>query len=209
MQKENSSAGDQTTNAFIVLPGVRYLSRQYDNLIRPTKGYYYDLELRGTNEALGSSTSFAQFLTNVEMMVQLPARLSFLSRGRFYTTSIDGAAENLPISLRFFAGGSRSVRGYSYQSLGPTDQYGNVVGGNNMFVMNFELERAIGADWGVAAFYDTGNAFNNFSNMDLVQGAGVGVRYYTPIGSMNLDLARQIGVSNPDFRIHFTIGISI
>ena len=209
MQKENSSAGDQTTNAFIVLPGVRYSSRQYDNLIRPTKGYNYSLELRGTNEALGSAASFAQFLTNAEMIVQLPGRLSFLSRGRFCTTSIDGAAEDLPISLRFFAGGSTSVRGYSYQSLGPTDQYGNVVGGNNMLVMNFELERAIGADWGVAAFYDTGNAFNSFSNMDLAQGAGVGIRYYTPIGSMNLDLARQIGVSNPDFRIHFTIGIRI
>ena len=209
MQKENSSAGNQTTNAFIVLPGVRYSSRQYDNLIRPTKGYYYNLELRGTNEVLGSAVSFAQFLTNLEMMVQLPARLSFLSRGRFYTSSVDGAADNLPISLRFFAGGSTSVRGYSYQSLGPTDQYGNVVGGNNMLVMNFELERAIGADWGVTAFYDTGNAFNSFSNMNLAQGAGVGVRYYTPIGSMNLDLARQIGVSNPDFRIHFTIGMSL
>ena len=78
-----------------------------------------------------------------------------------------------------------------------------------MLVMNFELERAIGADWGVTAFYDTGNAFNSFSNMNLAQGAGVGVRYYTPIGSMNLDLARQIGVSNPDFRIHFTIGMSL
>lgn len=209
MQKENSWAGDQTTNAFIVLPGVRYSSRQYDNLMRPTKGYFYDLELRGTNEVLGSSTSFAQYLTSGEMIIGLPGRFSFLVRGRLGTTFISESVEDLPISLRFFAGGDRSVRGYAYKSLGPTDVYGDVIGGKHMLVGNFELERAIGSNWGVAAFYDTGNAFNNFSNMDLAQGAGVGVRYYTPIGSMNLDLARQIGVSNPDFRIHFTIGIRI
>jgi len=209
MQKENSSAGDQTTNTFLLMPGVRYSSRQYDNIIRPKKGYYYDLEFRGAHQIFGSDTNFIQFLTNAETIIQLPARLSFLTRGRFGTSSIDGAAEDLPISVRFFAGGSRSTRGYSYQSLGPVDQNGNVVGGKNILTMNFELERAIGADWGVAAFYDTGNAFNNFSNMNFVQGAGMGVRYYTPIGSMNLDIARQIGVSNPDFKIHFTIGIRI
>lgn len=209
MQKENSSAGDQTTNTFLLMPGVRYSSRQYDNIIRPKKGYYYDLEFRGAHQIFGSDTNFIQFLTNAETIIQLPARLSFLTRGRFGASSIDGAAEDLPISVRFFAGGSRSIRGYSYQSLGPVDQNGNVVGGKNILTMNFELERAIGADWGVAAFYDTGNAFNNFSNMNFVQGAGMGVRYYTPIGSMNLDIARQIGVSNPDFKIHFTIGIRI
>jgi len=209
MQKENSWAGDQTTNAFIVLPGVRYSSRQYDNLMRPTKGYYYDLELRGTNEVLGSSTSFAQYLISGEMIIGFPGRFSFLVRGRLGTTFICESTEDLPISLRFFAGGDRSVRGYAYKSLGPTDAYGDVIGGKHMLVGNFELERAIGSNWGVAVFYDTGNAFNSFSNMDLAQGAGVGIRYYTPIGSMNLDLARQIGVSNPDFRIHFTIGIRI
>jgi len=209
MQKEHSTAGDERTNTFLLMPGVRYSSRRYDSIIRPTKGYYYDLELRGAHQVFGSDTNFIQFLTNGEMVVQLPARMSFLSRGRFGTSSIDGATEDLPISLRFFAGGSRSIRGYSYQSLGPVDQNGNVVGGKNMLVMNFELERAIGADWGIAAFYDTGNAFNNYSNMDFVQGAGMGVRYYTPIGSMNLDVARQVGVANPDFKIHFTIGIRI
>ncbi len=209
MQKEHSIAGDQRTNTFLLMPGVRYSSRQYNNIIRPTKGYYYDLELRGANKVFGSDTDFIQFLTNGEMMFQLPARLTFLSRGRFGTSSIGGATEDLPISLRFFAGGSRSIRGYNYQSLGPVDDKGDVVGGKNLLVMNFELERAIGEDWGVAAFYDTGNAFNNYSNIDFTQGAGLGVRYYTPIGSMNLDVARQIGVSSPDFKIHFTIGIRI
>jgi len=83
------------------------------------------------------------------------------------------------------------------------------VGGKNMLVLNFELERAICDDWGEVAFCDSGNAFNKYTNMDLMQGAGVGIRYYTPIGSLNLDIARQLNVSNPDFKVHFTIGIRI
>jgi translocation and assembly module TamA len=209
LQKENSTAGDQTTNSFIVLPGVRYLSRQYDNQIRPTKGYYYDLELRGTSEVLGSATGFAQFLTNGAITVSLPGRFSFLARARLGTTFLCESTEDLPISLRFFAGGDLSVRGYAYKSLGPVDSHGDVVGGKHMVVGNFELERAIGSNWGAAIFYDAGNAFNDFNDMKLAQGGGLGIRYYTPIGSLNLDIARQIGVSNPDFRIHFTIGIRL
>ncbi|HPH41234.1 MAG TPA: autotransporter assembly complex family protein [Syntrophorhabdaceae bacterium] len=209
LQKEHSTAGNERTNTFLMMPGIRYSDRKYDSIIHPTKGYYYDLEFRGAHKTIGSDSNFIQFITNAEIMVKLPARMSFLTRGRFGTSSIDGASEELPISIRFFAGGSRSVRGYSYQSLGPTDKDGNVVGGKNMLVLNFELERAIGDDWGVVAFYDSGNAFNKYTNMDLMQGAGMGIRYYTPIGSLNLDIARQLNVSNPDFKVHFTIGIRI
>jgi len=209
LQKEHSTAGNERTNTFLMMPGIRYSDRKYDSIIHPTKGYYYDLEFRGAHKTIGSDSNFIQFITNAEIMLKLPARMSFLTRGRFGTSSIDGASEELPISIRFFAGGSRSVRGYSYQSLGPTDKDGNVVGGKNMLVLNFELERAIGDDWGVVAFYDSGNAFNKYTNMDLMQGAGVGIRYYTPIGSLNLDIARQLNVSNPDFKVHFTIGIRI
>lgn len=59
---------------------------------------------------------------------------------------------------------------------------------------------------GVALFYDVGNAFNVFSSMDLQQGAGLGIRRYTPIGPVRLDLARQLGVADPGYRIHLSIG---
>jgi translocation and assembly module TamA len=209
MQQERSKAGDERTDTFLLMPGARFSHRHRDNITRPTRGYFYEMELRGSNEAIGSSPTFIQYLAYGEGLVPLPGRLSVLLRAQFGSTAITGAAEDLPISVRFFAGGDRSVRGYSYQSLGPTDSSGDVVGGKQLVVGNIELERAVGAYWGVVAFYDTGNAFNNFSSMDLAQGAGLGVRYYTVVGPVRLDLARQIGVRDPGFRLHFSMGIGL
>jgi translocation and assembly module TamA len=116
------------------------------------------------------------------------------------------AFEQMPASLRFFAGGDRSVRGYSYQSLGPKDSSGQVIGGKNILVGSVELDRAIFTDWGVAAFFDAGNAFDRLTDFTLYKGAGIGVRYYTKIGGIRLDLARQVGVSHPGYRVHLTVG---
>jgi translocation and assembly module TamA len=209
VQKENSEAGDQITNAFLVMPGVRLTGRTYDNLTRPTKGYRYLMEVRGTDQGLGSDTGFIQFMANGDFIVPLPWRLSLLGRGQLGATAQNEGSADLPISVRFFAGGDRSVRGYAYQSLGPKDDKGDVVGGKHLLVGSIELERAIGKDWGIAAFYDVGNAFNTFSQMDLVQAVGLGGRYYTPVGPIRLDIARQIGVSNPGFRVHLTLGIEL
>jgi translocation and assembly module TamA len=124
------------------------------------------------------------------------------------TAQNDPLAE-LPASLRFFAGGDNNLRGYSYQSLGPRDASGNVVGGKNLILASVELQKAIFTNWGVSAFFDTGNAFNSFTNIRLVSGAGVGAHYYTRIGAINLYLARQIGVPEPGFHVHFNVGFEL
>jgi translocation and assembly module TamA len=116
---------------------------------------------------------------------------------------------DIPASLRFFTGGDRSVRGYKYLSLGPENNKGEVVGGKHLLVGSVELERALFSDWGIAAFYDAGNSFDSLTDIRLFQGAGMGIRYYTQIGAIRLDLARQIDVDDPDFRIHFGIGIEL
>jgi len=73
----------------------------------------------------------------------------------------------------------------------------------------FELERALFQKWGVSFFYDAGNAFDSSNDFKIFQGVGIGLHYYTPIGAINLGLARQIGVAEPDFRVHFTIGFQL
>lgn len=207
--RERSDVGDQRTNTFSVLPGARLSGLSYDDMIRPTRGYRYFVEVKGTHQAIGSSTGLIQLMGDGGVIVPLPGRLSLLARSMVGATFQNEADADLPIALRFFAGGDKSVRGYAYKSLGPEDANGDVVGGKNVFTGSLELERAVGRDWGVAAFYDAGNAFNDFSNMQLVQGVGMGVRYYSPIGPIKLDIARQIGVRDPDFRIHISIGFGL
>ncbi|OPY83553.1 MAG: Translocation and assembly module TamA precursor [Syntrophorhabdus sp. PtaU1.Bin153] len=209
LQKEDSKAGDQTTRSFLLMPGVRMAGHRYDNLIRPTRGFRYDLEGRGTDHSMGSDTDFIQFLGSGELIVPLPQKFFLITRMRLCTTPIHESVDDLPISVRFFAGGDNSVRGYTYQSLGPEDADGKVVGGRHMIAGTIEVEKAIGENWGIAIFYDTGNAFNSWSNINAAQGAGFGGRYYTPVGPIRVDLARQIGTREPDYRVHVTVGLDL
>jgi translocation and assembly module TamA len=207
--KENSTVANETPKAFLVMPGARFSWKQFDNLIRPARGHYYDIEVRGTHEYLGSDMAILQVLGDSRVLVPLPWRLSIMSRLQGAISFSDKPVTSFPASLRFFAGGDNSVRGYDYQSLGPKNKKGTVIGGKDLLVGSVQLERAIFADWGIVTFYDVGNAFNSFSDITLFEGVGIGVRYYSPVGPIRVDLAREVGVSNPKFKVHFGFGFEL
>ena len=203
-----SEAGvEGSSNLF--MPGLRFSQRRVDDLIRPGKGFRYALDTRGSTQALGAETNFLQFLGNADFLIPLGAGFSLIPRTQVGITWQKDPLTDLPPSLRFYAGGDRSVRGYTYQSLGPKDSSGNVIGGKNLWVGSLELEYAITRKWSVAGFYDVGNAFNNLDNLQLAQGAGLGFRYYTPAGPVRVDLARQINVEHPGFQLHISIGFAL
>ena len=114
-----------------------------------------------------------------------------------------------PPSLRFFVGGDNSVRGYAYNSRGPRDKNDDVVGGDSLLVGSLELEYKLNEKWGLAAFYDIGSAFNAFYDIKFIQGAGVGIRRFTPIGPIKVDFANRVSESDHSVRIHFSIGFDI
>jgi translocation and assembly module TamA len=207
--QEDYSIVSQQGLSTMLMPGARFWHRHYDNLVRPTKGYRYSLETRGSAPFLGSDGSFLQFLLQGDSMTPLGKGFSLLLRGHGGTTWQNKPLVNLPPTIRFFAGGDQSIRGYGYQSLGPTDASGKVIGGRQLMVGSLEIEKAFSPVWGLAAFYDAGNAFDDFSQFELKQGAGLGVRFYTPVGPIRVDLARQIGESSPQYRFHFSIGFGL
>ncbi|MBE0568866.1 MAG: outer membrane protein assembly factor [Deltaproteobacteria bacterium] len=206
---ERYAVGSEDSTSFVVLPGVRYSQRHFiGSELRPVQGYRFALEARGTTRALGSDTGFGQLLASGNLLASLPFRLSLLSRIDVGYTDESGPWEKIPASLRFFAGGDHSVRGYAYQSLGPKDNTGMVVGGRHRLVGSVEVERALRENWGVAAFFDAGNAFDSYSHLQLYKGAGIGVRYYTLIGPIRVDLARQLRVEDPAYRVHLSVGLA-
>ena len=207
LQWEEYIVGVQDSSARLVLPGLRYSRNFYDNPSRPARGFNYGFDLRGTHPLLGSDTEVLQLVSTGGVILPLPWRLSLKTRAKAGITLLSDPLSDLPPSLRFFAGGDQSVRGYSYQSLGPSDAAGNVAGGKHLLAGSVELERALFEDWGISVFYDAGNAFDSFTGVRLFESTGVGVHYYTAVGALNLSVARQIGVDNPGFRIHFTVGI--
>ncbi len=205
-QQEEFTIGIQDSISRYVLPGVRFSDNHYDNLVRPTRGFRYALDLRGTHPVLGSTTQLLQLIGEGSHILPLPWRLSLRTNAQAGITFFSDPINDLPPSLRFFAGGDQSVRGYAYQSLGPHDSLGNVVGGKHLLTGCVEMQRAIFEDWAVSVFYNAGNAFDSFADITLFQAAGVGLHYFTPVGALNLSLARQIAVDDPGYRIHFTVG---
>ena len=208
-QYEDYAVGIEESSARLLLPGLRFSDDRYDNLIRPHQGFRYAVELRGTHQLLGSDTALVQVLAEASFLQPLPWRFSLHTRAQGGATVLHDPLREIPPSLRFFTGGDQSVRGYSYKSLGPRDASGKVVGGTHLFTSSVALERAFFKDWGVSLFYDIGNSFNSFSSVRLFQGSGVGLHYYTPIGALNLSVARPLGVDNPSIHFHFTVGFEL
>ncbi len=203
---EKFSEPDREGESTLLIPGLRFSQRRVDDIVRPRKGFRYALETRGSTDFLGAETNFAQFLGNADAMIPLPYKFTFLPRVQVGASWQRDALTDLPPTLRFYAGGDRSIRGYTYQSLGPKDSNGNVIGGKNLLVGSVELEYALTRAWALAAFYDAGNAFNNFSELHWAQGAGLGVRYYTIAGPIRVDVARQINVLHPGYQLHVSVG---
>jgi len=206
LTQEYSEIAQEKTRAQMLLPGIRLHWRQTESRQTHKTGLHTSLELKGAQNSLLSDTSLLQLNAQASSLFPLPKRLYALIRLQAGTTWHDDPLRELPASLRFFAGGDRSVRGYGYQALGPKDSTGQVVGGKHLLVANFELEKRLTERWGSSIFYDFGNAFDSFAEYELAQGAGIGVRRYTPIGPIRLDLARQIGESNPRWRLHLSMG---
>ena len=204
--QENYIVGDQDDLSRMILPGIRFRHNAYTDPVRPQQGFRYSLEVRGAHQALGSDTGLLQLLAGGNTIIPLPGKLKLLLRTQGGTTLKNEPLAEVPASLRFFAGGDQSVRGYAYQSLGPADASGKVVGGEHLAVGSAEIEVPVGEDWGVAAFFDIGSAFNVLTEIDWAKGAGFGVRRYTVIGPIKIDIARQIGVVDPSYRLHLSVG---
>ena len=160
--------------------------------------------MRGANEQLISDTSFSQVTTGIKAIHSLGEHNRIIARGNVGSTWTQ-TFEQLPSSVRFFAGGAQSVRGYAYQTLGPVDDNGQVVGGKHLMVGSIELEHSLNGKWGIALFYDAGNAIDDF-NETLERGAGLGFRWNSPVGPVRIDLASAITRDGSPWRLHINIG---
>ena len=167
-------------------------------------GLRFDLSLRAADDGFGSDVSFGQVYSSLKFITSLGGGNRLIARGSVGSTTTS-EFEKLPASIRFFTGGSQSVRGYKYQSLGPEDESGDVIGGRRLLTGSIEFEHALNDRWGIAVFYDIGNAVEDFDD-DLESGAGFGVRWKSPVGPVRIDLASAISLDDQPWRLHINIG---
>ena len=113
----------------------------------------------------------------------------------------------IPPALRFFAGGDRSVRGYGYKKISPKDSRGKLIGASRLATGTFEYQYQVYPNWWAATFIDSGLAANQFKANELHYGAGVGVRWASPVGAIKFDIATPLRDKNNSKNIQFYIGL--
>jgi translocation and assembly module TamA len=204
---EDFQTGTTPGKTLLLVPGGNWLYSVADNPIRPNEGYRVKFDIAGSYKTPFSDVSFVQGSLAATWIQALPWHSGkFIGRVEQGATVADDF-NKLPTTYRFYAGGLNSVRGYTYKELGPKDVLGNVIGGQYLSVFSTEYEHALFDDWGIAAFVDSGNAYNKFSNIDLKTGAGLGARWYSPFGPVRVDVAVPLSNdANSAFQIHFSAG---
>lgn len=130
--------------------------------------------------------------------------------GRFLIRAAAGALwsdsfDRLPPQHRFYSGGDRNVRGYSYQSLSPVDASNTRVGGRYLVELSTEIDYRLSPSWAVAAFADAGQAFNS-SSPDIAVGTGFGFRFITSVLVIRIDIANAINQTDKPWRLHLSLG---
>ena len=114
----------------------------------------------------------------------------------------------MPSSLRFFAGGDQSIRGFGYQTISPVDETGQLTGARYLSVGSLEYAHPVAEKWRLASFVDTGTATNDYRD-PLKVGSGFGVRWISPLGPIRFDLAFGVSETKIPWRLHFGLGAEL
>jgi translocation and assembly module TamA len=180
--------------------------KQANDFFFPRRGYSVVFGARVSPEDFLTDTSFAQVTADAKYIRPLGPRQRLILRTSLGAMAVEDFDE-LPPELRFFAGGDRSIRGFDYQQIGSTNSEGKVIGGTYLAVASVEVERYFWDKWGAALFVDGGDAFRS-EKFRLNVGAGVGVRWRSPVGVVRVDVATPVKseLADHEIRVHVAIG---
>jgi len=188
----------------------QWIFRDVDSQVLPTRGTATMVALTGGRSvsALDASGYFGRVHARFTAYVPLPASWQLQLRAEGGQVL---ARDNVsvPDALLFRAGGDDSIRGYAYRSIG-VERDGVTTGGRVLGTGSIELSHPL---WpGVpnllgAVFMDVGDAAERVDQWALKRGHGVGIRWRSPVGPFRLDIAR--GVSTDEWRLHFSVGVSL
>ena len=178
--------------------------RKLDNLLFPSKGYAINAQLGGALSPLLTDETFVRGYLRGVLYMPLGASSNAIFRGE--AGALASRDKNgVPAVYQFRAGGDQSVRGYGYQELG-VQQGEAVTGGRYLATASAEYQYWFKPAWGAAVFYDAGNAGDSFSALHPKSGYGVGARWKSPVGPINVDVAYGHAVKK--FRLHFSLGFT-
>ncbi|MEW6457330.1 MAG: POTRA domain-containing protein [Acidobacteriota bacterium] len=172
---------------------ISYIYEGRNDPFNPEEGYFFTIDGEKAFRVFGTTSDFLKGYFQFQRVK--PIKYSFLS---FFNARIGFITGDVPISERFFAGGS-SFRGEKVDELGPKDpKTGNPVGGKYLTIFNFETVVPVFSTWknlGLTVFFDWGNVFRNskqFSLKSFQTAVGIGIRYVTPVGPLRFSIGQNL-----------------
>ena len=194
--------------------GISYELAKLDDRASPTKGYFFQVSNSIASTALGGEFDYVRSFLKLNYYLPLgPTKLRLGARTGAAIPLDGGDSEVLPIDLRFFSGGSRSVRSFTERDLGPKDPGGYPIGGEFFTTFNIEYEIPLVGPLSLAVFTDAGNLIYEFSNAsldDMHYAAGAGLRLNSPLGPLRVDYGHNMNQEEgePSGSIHVGFGIA-
>lgn len=204
MLYDDFTQADDSYDTFLFYPSLSLSKTVSDDNLFPLNGHMQRYSVEVASQDVFSDI----YLFRVQMQQVLIQ--TFKESHRFIARLNMGLInanefDRVPPSFRFFAGGERSIRGYSYQSISPRDKYGQLTGGSRSVTASLEYNYKINEDWWGAAFVDSGEVVNNLKDDDFYTGAGVGIRWVSPVGPIKLDVA--VPLHKDENGIHLYLGL--
>ena len=202
---ERFEQADDDENTTLVLPGLSFSRIRARGSPDPHWGDSQSYSVEVADELLLSDIGLARFTISNKWRrsISRTHRFTFrLDAGGLTTNSF----EEVPSSLRFFAGGDNSIRGFDYRSLSPENDDGELVGGRFLLTGGLDYSYPVRENWRVAAFVDAGNAFDDPADAEVKVGVGPGIRWNSPVGPIRLDVGLGVSEDDRPIRLHFSLG---
>jgi outer membrane protein insertion porin family len=194
LQISEEETGQQTVRLANIAGSVADDTR--DDIVNPKSGGFSSFDYRLYQKAVGSEEQFARLYASSSFYKEI-------GHGVIWASSVTAGlitSRDIPISERFFAGGDTTLRGFSYNSVGPVDpETGNPIGGQGLFLLNQELRIPLYKALKSVVFFDAGNVFSDLQHYDMGElrhDVGVGIRIDTPVGPFRVEYGRKLEREN-------------
>ena len=191
--------------------GISQTFDTQDNQVNPRSGMLASLQLDTAGKWIGSEIEFSRAQARLSYYIPIGEHQHLRLAGA--TGIISSDEETLPIDLRYFQGGTSSVRSFRDRRGPPYSESGNPIGGNSFNYGSIEYVGSIAGPFQFVLFSDVGNVAKstqifNFSDLEIA--AGAGIRINLPTGPIRFEYGHNLtkGEGEPAGTFHFVIGVT-
>lgn len=198
------NSGPPTVSRALV-PAWAWARRNVDDPVFPRSGNLISVEAGFAVKGVLSDATFGRIYGRARQYIPVGRNDIVLLRTELGGVFSSAASLRIPATLLFRTGGATSVRGYAYESIG-NNVDGSVLPTKYLITGGAEYQHWFNHDWGAAVFYDAGTASDTWDERRFYQGVGLGARWRSPVGPINVDLG--YGLQNHSIRPYLTLGVA-